>query len=317
MLSRRELVPFPAIALAFGLIAHHAAAQDKADAKEPAKIVAPYATAHAKPLDAKEEVVDKADDYTQYRVEFNGIKEDRVPAFLYVPKAKANGKPPTYPAVLLQYGSGGNKTTDYIVAIGKQFVAKGFVVLTIDSPNQGERRKKDSNKITLALGMVSPEMVMHYCGDYSRAIDYLASRPEVDKDRLGYVGISWGAITGITFVAYDERIKAMGSMVGGGNFLGQFSAKEAEKAAKEGSRSSDPVYHIARIAPRPLLLINVKKDQLILKSWAESLHKHAGEGSKVVWIDTDHYFNGVDRAAICESVIEFMGEKLCVKKAEK
>jgi len=65
------------------------------------------------------------------------------------------------------------------------------------------------------------------------------------------------------------------------------------------------------------LLINVKKDQLILKSWAESLHKNAGDGSKVVWIDTDHYFNGVDRAAICESVIEFMGEKLCVKKAEK
>ena len=68
---------------------------------------------------------------------------------------------------------------------------------------------------------------MHYCGDYSRATDFLTARPEVDKDRLGFVGISWGAITGITYVAYDPRIKAMGSMVGGGNFLGAFSAKEA------------------------------------------------------------------------------------------
>ncbi len=155
---------------------------------------------------------------------------------------------------------------------------------------------------------------MQYCGDYSRAVDFLATRPEVDKDRLGYVGISWGAITGITFVAYDQRIKAMGSMVGGGNFLGLYSDKAAQKAAAEGSKSSDPVYHIARIAPRPLLFINVTKDQLIMKSWAEALHKHAGEGSKVVWVETDHYFKTADRAAVCNSVIDFMDEKLVAKR---
>src|ERR1019366_7938647 len=108
---------------------------------------------------------------------------------------------------------------------------------------------------------------------------------EVAKDRLGYVGISWGAITGVTYVAYDPRVKAMGSMVGGGNFFGLYSPKLAEKIAAEGSKSSDPVYHVARIAPRPLLFINVTKDQLILKSWAESMHKAAGVGSKVVWLD--------------------------------
>src|SRR5205085_7088040 len=129
------------------------------------------------------------------------------------------------------------------------------------------------NKVAGIIGMLSPDMVMQYCGDYSRAVDFLATRPEVDKDRLGYVGISWGAITGITYVAYDPRIKAMGSMVGGGNFLGQFSAKAAEKAASEGSKSSDPVFHVARIAPRPLLFVNNTKDQLIAKPWAEALHK--------------------------------------------
>ena len=305
------------LVLGFLLSAGQAYAQDKIEPKAPAKATAPYAIAHDKPLDAKEEIVEKADDYIQYRVEFNGIKDDRVPAFLYVPKAKANGKQPAYPAILLQYGIGGNKSTDYIVAIGKQFVAKGYVVLTIDSPGQGERKKKGDGKLAGIFAMLNPDIVMHYCGDYCRAVDYLASRPDVDKERIGYVGISWGAITGITYVAYDQRIKAMGSMVGGGNFLGGFNAKEAEKAAKEGSKSSDPVYHVGRIAPRPLLFINVTKDQLVLKSWAESLHKNAGEGSKVVWIETDHYFKGVDREAICESVIEFMDKQLCIKPAEK
>lgn len=269
----------------------------------------PYETAPAKPLDAKSEVVTEADDHTQYRVEFNGIKGDRVPAFLYLPKRKANT---ALPAILLQYGSGGNRKTDYIVAIGKQFVARGFIVLTIDSPNCGERRDKDPK--TSPLGMLSAEQVMHYCGDYSRAIDYLSSRKDIDKDRIGYVGVSWGAITGITYCAYDPRIKAVGSMVGGGNFVGLWSPRIADKIAKEGSKSSDPVYHVARIAPRPLMFVNVTKDQMIWKSWAESLHKAAGPGAKVVWLETDHFFRGLDRAAICASVIDFMEMNLTARK---
>jgi dienelactone hydrolase len=297
----------------FWMAPRHVSGQGKAEAKtaEPKKVPCPYGTDHAKPLEPKEEVVSEVDDHTLLRVEFNGIKGDRVPAYLYVPKRKGANAP--FPAILLQYGSGGNKKTDYIVAIGNQFVGRGYVVLTIDSPNQGERRK-DKNTAG-GLGLASAEVVMHYCGDYSRAVDFLSSRREVDKERLGYVGISWGAITGITYVAYDQRIKAMGSMIGGGNFLGLYNAKLAEKIANEGSKSSDPVCHVARIAPRPLLFINVTNDQLIQKSWAESLHKAAGAGSKVVWLETDHYFKGVDRSKVCESVIDFMDEKLPVKKA--
>ncbi|MFO0969863.1 MAG: dienelactone hydrolase family protein [Gemmataceae bacterium] len=273
------------------------------------RAVAPYAFAHAKPLDAKEESLDEAKMHTRLRVEFNGIRDDRVPAYLYVPKGKG-----PFPAILLQYGIGGNKKTDYIVAIGKQFADHGYVVLTIDSPNCGERRGKDKERGL--FGALGSDEISHYCGDYSRAVDLLAARPEVDKERLGFVGISWGAVTGITYCAHDPRIKAVGSMVGGGNFLGLYNAKSAEKAARDPSKSTDPVFHVARIAPRPLLFINVTKDQLMMKPWAESLHKAAGPGAKVVWIETDHYFRGVDRVAICDSVIEFMNKGLSVKRGE-
>ena len=287
-----------------------AAEPKKTDPTPAKKPVVPYETARDQPLEAKQEIVNKADNHIQYRVEFNGIKKDRVPGYLYLPNRKPGDKPP--PAVLMQYGSGGNKTSNYIVAVGKQFVARGYAVLTIDSIDTGERRGKNGK--SPVLGLLSAEQIMHYCGDYSRAVDFLASHAEIDKDRLGFVGISWGAITGITFVAYDERVKVMGSMVAGGNFLGLYSKKLAEKVARDGSKSSDPVYHVARIAPRPLLFINVTKDQMILKSWAESLHEAAGPSSKVVWLDCDHYFNGVDRAGVCESVIEFMDKELAGKR---
>jgi dienelactone hydrolase len=280
------------------------------------KAAAPYTSDHDKPLRPSEERVHEADAYTQYRVEFNGIKGDRVPGYLYVPKRRPDAAKTPLPAILLQYGIGGNKNTNYIVAIGKQFAARGYVVLTIDSPNVGER--KTPGKRTLGvLALMGGEPIMHTCSDYSRAIDYLVARPEVDRERVGFVGISWGAITGITYVAYDPRIKAMASMVGGGNFFGDFTPEAAAKAAREGSRSTDPVYHVARIAPRPLLFINVTKDQLILKPWAESLHRAAGPSAKVTWLETDHYFRSLDRGKVCESVIDFMDRELPAKSSEK
>jgi dienelactone hydrolase len=285
-------------------------------AAEQAKATSPpYATASDAPLDVKESLVKEEENHTQYRIEFNGIKGDRVPAFLYVPKKQPKTRAP-YPAILLQYGIGGNKTTNYIVMIGKEFVARGFVVLTIDAPGVGERRPKDkkANANPAVLGLFGGDQVMHYCSDYSRAMDYLVNRADVDKDRIGFVGISWGAITGITYVAHEPRVKAMASLVGGGNFLGLVSTESAQKTAKEPSKLGDPIYHVARIAPRPLLFINVTKDQLIMRPWSESLHKAAPDG-KVIWLETDHYFNGLDRVAICGQVIEFMEKALSPKES--
>ncbi|HEV8292387.1 MAG TPA: hypothetical protein VGP94_10705, partial [Tepidisphaeraceae bacterium] len=109
---------------------------------KPGPTTMPYATAHDKPLDAVQSVVQETDTYTKYRVEFNGIRA-RVPANLYIPK---DGKK-SHPAVLLQYGSGGNKNTNYIVMIGLKAVERGFVVITIDIPNKGERKNKAAPRL--------------------------------------------------------------------------------------------------------------------------------------------------------------------------
>src|SRR5262245_58725192 len=127
---------FPLIGFAPGL----------ADADGGHRIPCPYQTAHDAPLDVVADAVERADHHTQLRVEFNGVKGDRVPSFLYVP----NDDRSKHPAVLLQYGSGGDKKVDYIVALAHQFVARGFIVLTIDSPGRGERKSANAPKRGLA-----------------------------------------------------------------------------------------------------------------------------------------------------------------------
>jgi dienelactone hydrolase len=273
----------------------------------------PYPVDHDAPLDPQQKVVEKSAAYTKYRVEFNGIRKDRVPGFLYVP----NDQHKTHPAVLLQYGTGGNKNTFYIVALGQQFVGHGFVVLTIDAPNKGERRSKDQKRPWYA-SLGESGQAQWYCGDYSRAIDYLATRDDVDPHRIGYGGISWGAITGITFAAHDPRVRAVASIVGGGNFLGPLSDKvQMSKDALEAAKNFDPVYHVALIAPRPLLLLNATKDQLVPRFFSDALHHAAGLGAVKKWVETDHFFQGVDRYAILEDVIDFMKQNLPEQPAGK
>ena len=276
------------------------------DARNAAASKCPYPVDHDAPLAPAEKVVEKTGGYAKYRVEFNGIRKDRVPGFLYVP---ADDKP-RHPAVLLQYGSGGDKKTFYIVALAQQFVGRGFTVLTIDAPMKGERRPPRDQRSWWS-GLAEQGRFQWYCGDYSRAVDYLATRADVDPQRLGYGGISWGAITGITYAAHDPRIKAVASIVGGGNFMGTLADKvQMPQETIEAAKSFDPVYHVGLIAPRPLLLLNVTKDQLVPRFFSDSLHKAAGPGAKKVWIETDHLFQGIDRYAVLEDVITFMKESL-------
>lgn len=268
----------------------------------------PYAVAHDAPLDPQSKLIEQTDAYTRYRVEFNGIEHGtRVPAYLYIPRDTR----PRHPAVLMQYGSGGNKNTNYIVILDQMFAERGFVVLTIDIPNKGERKVKGP------WSLLPEGHFLQTLGDYSRAVDYLVSRPEVDADRLAYGGISWGAITGVTFVAHDPRIKVMASIVGGGNFLGWLPPASISDETRKTVEQFDPYYHVSLIEPRPLLLLNVTNDLLVPRFLSESLQKAAGPHATRLWLNTDHFFSTVDRIKTCQTVIQFVEDHLPPAKTSR
>ena len=248
---------------------------------------------HKAPLKATAKVVEQAKGFTKYRVEFNGIEGDRVPGHLYLPK-KIEGR---VPAVLVQHGVGDMKHAKYIVECCRMLTARGIIALAIDAPERGERKRPGKDGPAMWNLPAVRKWFQQHCGDYSRALDYLESRPDVDARRLGYVGFSWGAITGITFTAHDQRVKAMTSVVGGGllSLLG---------------KKLDPVSNVGRIAPRPLMFLNATKDQIVLRPFATALHKAAGKDAIVKWYDTDHIFTGTDLPKIMAMLADFMKQSL-------
>jgi hypothetical protein len=89
---------------------------------------------------------------------------------------------------------------------------KGIVTLAIDSWCFGERKhaadghvgEQDAFKLMLWRGRVLFGMMMF---DEFRALDYLASRPEVDPGKLGATGMSMGSTKAWWLAALDPRVR--------------------------------------------------------------------------------------------------------------
>jgi serine/threonine protein kinase len=54
--------------------------------------------------------------------------------------------------------------------------------------------------------------------DFGRVLDFIEARPDLDRDRIGYYGLSLGAFTGVVATAIEPRVKAS-VLLGGGLLL--------------------------------------------------------------------------------------------------
>ncbi len=168
-------------------------------------------------------VVVKAVQRDGYRVE-NVMFESRPNFFvtgnLYLP---ASGKGP-FPAIISPCGHYplARMQPDYQF-VYLNLVKAGFVVLAYDPIGQGERRhywKPETGETESSLGpvfehsmpgqlllLLGENLTAYMVWDGMRAIDYLLTRPEVDKDKIGCAGHSGGGTLTMFISALDERVR--------------------------------------------------------------------------------------------------------------
>ena len=145
-------------------------------------------------------------------LDLNGLED--VPAYFVRPA----DKPGPLPTILYNHwhggqydlgkdellnGNGGLPSGPY----ADQLTSMGYNALCIDAWAFGERStrsEQDTFKYMLWHGQVMWGMMVY---DSIRAVDYLVSRPDVDAERLGTLGISMGSTMAWWLAALDERIK--------------------------------------------------------------------------------------------------------------
>ena len=88
--------------------------------------------------------------------------------------------------------------------------------------------------------------VIMWVKEYSRTIDYLETRKDMQADKVAYLGISWGGFMGGIIPAVEKRIKVVVLNVGG---------MEMDKALPE----VDQINYLPRVT-QPVLMLNGKYD---------------------------------------------------------
>ncbi len=153
-----------------------------------------------------------------FRIEntvFESVPHRHATADLYIPEGKG-----PFPTALVFCGHGtSGKILEQREAL--TFVRNGFVVFVVDPVAQGERFQltdatgKDLTRgattehtlLNTALNLVGTSVAACEFWDNVRALDYLESRPEVDRDRIGCIGSSGGGTQAAYFIGLEPRIR--------------------------------------------------------------------------------------------------------------
>jgi dienelactone hydrolase len=158
--------------------------------------------------------------------------------------------------------------------------------------------------------------------DIRAAGAFLASRPEIDPEQLGIMGISLGGITSALAAEAEPRFGKVGLLLAGGDISRvAWESPELEKVRKRwlaqgGTRESlvevvrqiDPVTHAKNLHGRKVLMMNALRDEIIPKSCTESLWRAAGE-PEIVWMDAGH----ISAAWHLGTALQRMGELFAPK----
>jgi dienelactone hydrolase len=104
------------------------------------------------------------------------------------------------PGLIMCHGFTGHKAEAHrlFVAAARDFAKHGLVVLRFDFRGSGD-----------SAGEFRDMTVSREIADAEAALGYLASRPEVDPQRLGVVGLSLGGCVAACLAGRDPRVKAL------------------------------------------------------------------------------------------------------------
>jgi dienelactone hydrolase len=246
-----------------------------------------YAYDASAPLEAR--VVERVekDGLAREKIVFRGVQGFLASGYLQLPAGTG-----PHPCVLLLHGWSGSKenwwqTGNYISGGDARtaLLAAGLGVLALDAQCHGDRiaandfapvnHYADPAASQPRKGYFTREDIyVQTVRDYRRAIDYLATRGEIDTDRIGVLGYSMGGTQTYLLAGVEPRIKAA----------------VAVAAPAERSKWSivAPQNFVCAIGHKPLLAILGSHDEMCSPEQARALHALFPQTSEQIFLDAGH-----------------------------
>lgn len=221
------------------------------------------------PLDIRHDTEVKTPKYVRRKLTFAVEKGDRVPAWLLIPvglTAKTAAVLCLHQTVPIGKDEPAGLGTREELRYAQHLAERGYVTLAPDYPSFGEY-PYDFARSRFASGS------MKAIWNNRRAVDLLATLPEVDAERIGVLGHSLGGHNAMFTAVFDTRLKAVVSSCGftsfpkyyGGNLHGwsgpRYMPRIATRYDKQPPRMPfDFPEVVAALAPRAFLACAPRKD---------------------------------------------------------
>jgi len=255
----------------------------------------------ALPLNIEETDIEHRDGVSIHDVSYASPANRTIKAFWVAPPAEG-----PFAGVIFVHPAPGDRSTflDESVMLAK----KGAASLLMDAPwAQGEAWGR-----TLGQPEGDRKAFTQIAIDIRRAVDVIVSRPDVDANRIGYVGHSFGALFGGVLSGVEKRIKAYVLMAGTGSFtdLLALNMPFLQGLALEEYRRVmsliDPIYYVRHAAPAALFFQFGLQDKAFPRERVVEYAEAGSEPKLVKWYNADHFLDDEAR----DDRIEWLGRQL-------
>jgi uncharacterized protein len=181
---------------------------------------------------------------------------------------------------------------------GMRYAHYGAVVIYVDPPSF--RPQDGGPRGILTFTAQDREEQIQLIIDLRRAIDLLVARPDVDPERVAYLGVSYGGAMGGLLAGIEHRLQAYVLIVGDGGFVTHETNPENRTmplneflkeygAWIEAMWPIEPIHYVSHASPAPLLFQNAVRDQYVNVGDALRYQDTAGEPKRVIWYDSEHW----------------------------
>ena len=220
-----------------------------------------------------------------------------VQALLRLPRASR----PPYPAAVIVGGI--KRGRKIVTAPGLDAIARHAVIVSPDYPIHPRRRSWEGLTFLSTAWHLRPA-AFDTVAEVLLLLDYLESRPDVERHRLFLIGGSMGAVVATVAGAVDPRPAAVVALYGGAR-LGPLVAHTLENPAQDvpyphwrallaGHALAwlltplDPERYAAAISPRPFLMLNGSEDSLVPRASVLALYDAARPPKELIWVTSEH-----------------------------
>jgi dienelactone hydrolase len=204
------------------------------------------------------------------------------------------GRSSLRPGIVLMHGLPG--TARVMASLGQLLAEHGAVAIAVDAPFA--RRGGQPVRFSTEDRAEQIQLIK----DLQAAVDVLRAQPNVDDERIAYLGVSYGGAMGALFVGIERRIKAAVLVVGDGGLVSHFTGPEdynvmaglscaARAAWFQAMVPIEPIRFVSQASPTPLLLQSGRFDPLVPAADAEELHRAASSPKTILWYDAGHGLN--------------------------